>query len=183
MKFPAVKEKDIYWLFRIGLLIKAIDGVLECLGAVLLFLLGKPFFQTLTGRLMRKELFEDPHDLLVGSLVTLTQPWAVGKRTFVIVYLLLHGVVKLFVAINVLQKRLWAYPVAIVIFSLFICYQLYRFTHTHSYFLIFLSVFDFIVSVLIWHEYKYMTKKHQEEKHMMNKVKEKEVAKHKSETK
>jgi len=38
--------------------------------------------------------------------------------------------------------------------SLFIFYQLYRFFYTPSLGLIVLTVFDLIVMVLIWHEYR-----------------------------
>jgi uncharacterized membrane protein len=38
--------------------------------------------------------------------------------------------------------------------SLFIVYQLYRFFYTRSLGLIVLTVFDLIVMILIWHEYR-----------------------------
>ena len=36
----------------------------------------------------------------------------------------------------------------------FIVYQLYRFSYTHGWALIVLSVFDIVVVWLIWHEYR-----------------------------
>ena len=38
--------------------------------------------------------------------------------------------------------------------SLFIAYQLYRFIYTRSLGLIVLTVFDLLVMVLVWHEYR-----------------------------
>jgi uncharacterized membrane protein len=45
--------------------------------------------------------------------------------------------------------------VSLVVFAAFIVYQLYRFTFTHSAFLIVLTVFDLIVMALVWHEWRY----------------------------
>ena len=47
-----------------------------------------------------------------------------------------------------------AYPVSLVAFAGFIVYQIHRFTFTHSPFLIVLTVFDLIVIVLVWHEWR-----------------------------
>ena len=71
-------------------------------------------------------------------------------------YLLSHGVIKLFVIIGLLQQKLWYYPTALVIFGLFIVYQLYRFSFTHSPWLLVLTVLDIIVMWLTWHEYSYL---------------------------
>lgn len=53
-----------------------------------------------------------------------------------------------------LRNKLWAYPVAIVVFGGFIVYQIYRFTLTGEFGLITLSLFDLMVIWLVWPEYK-----------------------------
>jgi len=49
---------------------------------------------------------------------------------------------------------MWAYPASLAALGLFIVYQLYRFTDTHGIGLIVLTIFDLVVMVLIWQEYK-----------------------------
>jgi uncharacterized membrane protein len=49
---------------------------------------------------------------------------------------------------------MWAYPASLAALGLFIVYQLYRFTDTHGIGLIILTIFDLVVMVLIWQEYK-----------------------------
>ena len=49
---------------------------------------------------------------------------------------------------------MWAYPAAIGAFVLFLVYQLYRYTHTSSAWLLVLSVVDVCVIVITWLEYK-----------------------------
>ena len=41
-----------------------------------------------------------------------------------------------------------------IVFSLFVLYQQYRYAHTHSAALIVLSVLDGIIIILTWFEYK-----------------------------
>jgi uncharacterized membrane protein len=62
--------------------------------------------------------------------------------------------VKVVLVAALLRNKLWAYPVSLVVLGLFIFYQLYRFSYTHSPALIALSVFDVLVIALIWHEYR-----------------------------
>jgi uncharacterized membrane protein len=53
-----------------------------------------------------------------------------------------------------LKHRLWAYPVAVLVFGAFIIYQLYRFMLTQGLGLIVLSLFDLVVIWLIYVEYR-----------------------------
>jgi uncharacterized membrane protein len=65
-----------------------------------------------------------------------------------------HGIVKLFLVVGLLRNKLWAYPAAIVVFVLFIAYQLYRLSSAPSPLLVLLTVFDVVVIGLTWHEYR-----------------------------
>ena len=52
------------------------------------------------------------------------------------------------------RKYLWAYPLAIIAFALFLAYQLYRYSHTHSIWLVALSALDLFVIAITWLEYR-----------------------------
>jgi uncharacterized membrane protein len=84
--------------------------------------------------------------------------FSVSDRHFYAFYLLSHGLIKIFLVAGLLRNKLWAYPAALVVMSLFILYQLYRYTYTQSFGLIVLSVFDIVVIALIWHEYRILRK-------------------------
>ena len=79
-----------------------------------------------------------------------------GRRRFlfVSVYLVAHGVIKIFLVAGLLRKKLWAYPTALWFLGIFILYQLYQFSHTHSLGLLALSAFDLFVASLVWREYR-----------------------------
>ena len=75
-------------------------------------------------------------------------------------YLLSHGVIKAVLIVGLLREKLWYYPVAIIVFVSFILYQLYRFNHTHSIWLLLITLLDIVVIWLTWHEYRYLQKHH-----------------------
>ena len=77
----------------------------------------------------------------------------VDTEHFASIYLIAHGVAKLFIAWGLIREKLWAFPTALVVFGLFIVYQLYRFAHTHSITLALLITIDVVVCYLIWREY------------------------------
>ena len=140
-------------LFRLGVILKGLDGVLEMAGGIALWLVSPGSIIRWVGLLTQDEIARNRHDVIahhlrlaVGSLVS-------GKH-FLALYLLAHGIVKIFVVVALLNNRLWAYPVAIGVFSGFIVYQLYRFTLGGSAGLVVLSAFDLIVIGLIWMEYR-----------------------------
>ena len=108
----------------------------------------------LVNRLTQEELIEDPHDFVATHLLVLAQNFSVSSQHFYAFYLLSHGLVKIFLVIGLLANKLWSYPASLAVMSVFILYQLYRFFYTRSLGLIVLTVFDLIVMVLIWHEYR-----------------------------
>jgi len=72
---------------------------------------------------------------------------------FAAAYLIVHGLIKLFLVASLLLGRLWAYPLSLWFLAAFIVYQCYRYLHTHSISLVLLTVFDLAVVFLIWREY------------------------------
>ncbi|MCX5542404.1 DUF2127 domain-containing protein [Paraburkholderia sp. CNPSo 3076] len=84
------------------------------------------------------------------------QHLSVDAQRFAGLYLLAHGVLKLWLVAGLLRERLWYYPVSIVVFALFIAYQVYRITYSHSVWLLLVTALDVVVIALTWHEYRYL---------------------------
>jgi uncharacterized membrane protein len=61
---------------------------------------------------------------------------------------------------SLFRERLWAYPAAIVVFALFIAYQMYRYALGPSISMLVLSVLDVIVIALTWLEYRRLKRTH-----------------------
>lgn len=139
--------------FRAGVILKGLDGLLEIAGGTALWLLSPGLMIHWIGFLTQDEVARNRHDVIAHHL-RLALGSLVSGRHFLAIYLLAHGTVKLFVVVALLKNRLWAYPVAIVVFGGFIVYQVYRYTLTHAAGLILLCSFDLIVIALIWMEYR-----------------------------
>jgi uncharacterized membrane protein len=151
---PQRKSKIIHVFFDLSVIGKGIDGVLEIVGGVLLFFVSPDRIQSVIEFLTQHELSEDPRDLITTYLLNSTRDLTSSTTMFAAAYLLWHGVVKVGLVAALLLKRRWAYPAAIVAFSLFLVYQLYRYIHTRSPELLALSIVDVVVITLTWMEYE-----------------------------
>lgn len=133
-------QKFWHQLFEAGIALKALNGVWETVVGTLLLVH--------THRPVRVIQFADTH----------LENFSDSTRIFAGVYLLTHGLLNIFLAYNLYKNRLWAYPFAMAVVSLFVIYQVYRFLHTHSLILLCLTMFDIAFIVLTWHEYQHQKK-------------------------
>ncbi|MGH7141794.1 MAG: DUF2127 domain-containing protein [Minisyncoccia bacterium] len=152
------REKYIHRVFVWGVLLKAIDGVLEILGGIALLFPG--VLTALAENLIQNELIEDPHDPIATYLQHAIPAFLSNSGLFAAAYLFSHGVIKFILVAGLLHNKLWAYPSAIVVFALFVAYQTYLYTLSHSILLILLTILDLAVIWLTWHEYRYFRKHH-----------------------
>jgi len=148
-------DKNIFHkTFEISILLKALDGLLELIGGFLLLIISSKTIRKIPKIFFAQELTEDPNDLIANYLIKAGENLSIDAKIFGIIFLLSHGVIKIGLVYALYKKKLWAYPLSIFIFTLFIIYQLYRYSHTHSLFLLFITILDFIVISLIYVEYK-----------------------------
>lgn len=141
-------------LFRVGVFLKGLDGAAEIAGGIALWAVSPGSIAQVVGMLTQDEIAEDPHDFVANHLRYAASRFSVGSEHFMAIYLLGHGVVKIFVVVALLRNRLWAYPIALIVFGGFVVYQIYRFTLTGGAGLIALSVIDLVVIWFIWLEYR-----------------------------
>ena len=147
-------RQKLHRLFEIGIIIKGVDGVLEILGGVLFLFVSPRTLNSIVIFLTAHELSEDPHDLVARWLRHAVENLSSDTKLFASVYLLIHGLIKVFLVAGLLRGKLWAYPTALGVLGTFILYQLYRFTHTHSLALLAFTVFDIVIVFLVWREYR-----------------------------
>ena len=147
------KEKYIYEVFEISILLKAINAVIEMLLAIGIFFVTQDFIGDVITTLTSRELIEDPNDFFANYLVASGNNFSSSSHIFIIGYLFIHGAIKLGLMTALYKNKLWAYPLSIIFFSFFIFYQIYRFVFTQSPWLILFTIFDILVVWLVWHEY------------------------------
>jgi uncharacterized membrane protein len=151
-----VQEKNIHTVFITSLVLKGLNALLEIVGGGLFLFTGS--ITAILRFLIREELFEDPTDFVANQIQHILPYFSTHNQLFVAFYLLSHGIVKIFLVINLLRNKLWAYPATITALLFFIAYQIYRLTYAYSSFLVFLALFDLLIILLTWHEYSLMKK-------------------------
>jgi uncharacterized membrane protein len=156
MKSRFVRENNIHLAFEASLFLKGAFAVAEILSGIGVYFVTQQLLFKLLERVTREELLEDPRDWIVNYLFEAARHFSLGTRNFTAIYLLSHGVIKLWLIVGLLRAKLSYYPIAIGVFGLFIVYQLYRFTATHSPWLLLVTAVDMLVIGLTWHEYRYL---------------------------
>src|SRR4051794_11115100 len=149
-----VSERRIHQLFEISVLLKGFYAVLECAAGIGLALISTNTILGWITWLTQDEIAKDPDDYIATHLLNLAQTFSLSQQDFYVFYLVGHGLVKLLLVAGLLKNKLWAYPMALVAVSLFVIYQLCRFSYTHSLGLILLTMFDMFFIALVWHEYQ-----------------------------
>jgi uncharacterized membrane protein len=140
--------------FEIGILVKALDGTIEIIAGLLLYFVSVDTINRIATYLTQEELSQDPHDYIANHILQAAHHVSHGSLIFSSVYLLVHGLVKVILVIEILRNRLWAYPGLIVITGAFMLYQIYQFGYSHSITLLLLTIFDGVVVWLTVLEYR-----------------------------
>ncbi|MEX3985297.1 DUF2127 domain-containing protein [Paraburkholderia sp. EG287A] len=149
-------EEKLLLVFELSLWFKAIFAVSEIVAGVATWFVPHRLFLTLVLWVTKDEFAEDPHDLVANFPLHTVQHLSVDTQKFAAIYLLGHGVIKLWLIVGLLREKLWYFPVSIIVFGLFIGYQVYRFTFTHSVWLLLITALDVVIVALTWHEYRYL---------------------------
>ena len=156
IKKYSTKCNWIYKGFEIGILLKCIDGILEIIGGILLVFLDPVTLNKLIVLLTQHELSEDPQDMIVSLMINFSSTFSVSTQYFGVYYLISHGLVKSILVILLWKREIWAYPLTIVSLTVFIVYQIYRYSINGSMWLIILTIFDILMIILTFVEYKRM---------------------------
>ncbi len=151
-----ISEENIHSIFEVTVVVKGVYAFLEIVTGIIAFFVTKTFIVSVFTFLTRGELLEDPRDLFVNYFMTITNNFSIHTKYLLAFYLFTHGVIKLFLVVGLLERKLLAYPVSIVVFSLFIIYEVYRYLHTFSIPLLLLTILDLVIISLTIHEYRYI---------------------------
>ena len=149
-----MNERRIHRIFEISVLLKGTHAVVESIGGIALYFISTDTIVAFVNRITQEELLEDPNDFIATWLLGMARDFSVASKSFYSFYLLSHGLIKLWLVVNLLRNRLWSYPASLVVMAAFIVYQLYRFSYTYSLGLMLLTIFDVFVIALIWHEWQ-----------------------------
>ncbi len=150
--FKATNKLDK--VFEVSIILKALDGLLETIGGLVLLAVDPAKVTHWATKITQHELSSDPHDFVATHILRSAQHFATGGKIFAAVYLLVHGLSKIILVIEILRERLWAYKGMIILLGLFIVYQVYRLLYEPAIWLVVLTIFDGFVIYLTIREEK-----------------------------
>jgi uncharacterized membrane protein len=113
----------------------------------------------LVTKLTAGELVEDPQDFLANHLRTIAGHISPHAQFVSALYLLFDGAIKVVLVWGLFREKVWAYPAAIAVLTLFIAYQTITWTRTFSPALLLLTLFDLALIYLIYNEYRRHSKR------------------------
>ncbi|PYM53653.1 MAG: DUF2127 domain-containing protein [Candidatus Rokuibacteriota bacterium] len=152
---PQRRRRIVDRAFALALAIKGIDGALELIGGLVLFVVPPSAITLVFRSLTQHELSEDPHDFIAIHVRAAAEQLAgsASVRGFGVLYLIGHGVIKLVLVGAMFRRIRPAYPVAIVFLGSFILYELYRSVLGHSIALLLFAALDTGITTMVVREY------------------------------
>lgn len=138
-------------LFKIGMIVKGIDSVFEVIGGIILTMPTKLARYILV--VSQHEAFRH-HTVLAGKLDRLAENVTMHPSVGQAVYLMVHGLSKVILILAITQNKRWGYTGFIGVLSLFTAIEMVRAISAHEVVTGVFGVFDMLVVVLIYKEYK-----------------------------
>jgi uncharacterized membrane protein len=152
-RFLVRRAPLLHYAYLAAILIKGFDGAMEALAGLVIAITGAARLHEWVIRLTAPEL--TGHHPALHAIRSGAERLAESPHRFVIFYLLLHGLLKLGVAIALLRGgRRWVFPVASLILTGFIAYMSWRLTVRWSDWLLGFAVFDLLTLTLVLNEWR-----------------------------
>ena len=134
--------------------VKGLDGLVESLAGLAVAILGTQGIYDLIFQLTAPELDVHPESrtvhLLRHGATTLTH----ASSRFVVVWLLVHGVLKVVLAAELFREKSWVFPVAAAILTGFVLFMTYKMVIHYSPWLLALALFDLLTAALVLNEWR-----------------------------
>ena len=152
---PQQRRRIVDRAFALALAIKGIDGALELIGGLILFVVPPSAITLVFRSLTQHELSEDPHDFIAIHVRAAAEQLAgsASVRGFGVLYLIAHGVIKLLLVGALVRRIRPAYPVAIVFLGAFLLYEVYRSVLGRSMALLLFAALDTGITTMVVREY------------------------------
>ena len=140
--------------YLVTIAIKGFDGALETLAGLLIWITGPQLLYRWAVRLTAPELGGNHEDVAL-AIRHGAMHLAITGTGFIVFYLLVHGMLKLGIAIALLRgKGRWIFPVSALVLTGFILFMVEKLTHQWSDWLCGFAAFDALTLALVINEWR-----------------------------
>jgi uncharacterized membrane protein len=147
-------RKALHGTFQCSIVLKGLFALFESITGATLYFVPRRMLNRIAVAIGTLDLSRNRQDFINVHLRHSLAGITGTGRHFAAAYLISHGVVKVVLVVELLRNRLWAYPLMIIVIGVFVGYQCYRFSLTHSLAMAALTVFDLGVIALTVLEYR-----------------------------
>jgi uncharacterized membrane protein len=148
------RSPTLRFAFIAAVIVKGIDGAIESVAGAIVALAGTQSLYALLIRVTAPELELHPQSHAVHLIRHGAQGLVHASSRFVAIWLLVHGILKLALAVELLRGRRWIFPVASGVLACFVGYMAYRLTGHWSTWLLAFALFDVMTIALVLNEWR-----------------------------
>ena len=148
----SMSAKWTHLAFLAAIAVKGIDGVVETLLGLLIAVAGPEKLFLCVLRFTTPELQDNPADGFAKAI----ESGAAGlthEGGFAIFYLLVHGILKTGIAVNLLRGKRWIFAPSVLILAGFVLYLGYRTLQHWSWWSVSFALFDLFTLALVINEW------------------------------
>jgi len=139
--------------------IKGLDGALETIAGLILAFAGSQRIYDFLIAITAPEIESHPASHTAHMVRHGAESLLHASHTFIVFYLLAHGMIKLGIAAALLRETVrWVFPVAVAVLGLFVLFMLHRLTHHWSDWLLAFALFDVVTIGLVLNEWRRVSK-------------------------
>src|ERR1700761_5500002 len=143
------RKSFAHTLYLVTIAIKGFDGGLETLAGLLIWITGPQRLYRWAVRLTAPELGGNHEDAAM-AIRHGAEHLATNGAGFIVFYLLVHGILKLGIAVALLKgKGRWIFPVSAIVLIGFIVFMVEKLTHQWSWWLFGFAAFDGLTLALV----------------------------------
>jgi uncharacterized membrane protein len=150
----AARASLVHRAYLAAIAIKGLDGAVETILGLIVAAAGSQRLYAFAIWITAPEVAADPESRAVHLIRHGAADLTHASNLFIVTYLLIHGALKLAIAVNLLRGKDWIYPVASVILAGFIAYMSYRLTTHWSGWLLGFALFDLLTLALVLNEWR-----------------------------
>lgn len=149
----AKRSPSLHYAYLAAILVKGFDGAVEALAGLILAATGPQRIYDWVIRLTAPEL--NGHHPALHAIRSGATRLAESSHEFVIVYLLVHGLLKLGIVVALLRDGgRWVFPIASLILAGFVAYMSWHLTLRWSGWLLGFALFDLLTLALVLNEWR-----------------------------
>lgn len=146
--------------YLVTIFVKGFDGALETVLGLVIAAFGPARLYAFVIHVTAPELYDNPHSRALRLIRLGADHLASGPSHFIITYLLIHGVLKLWIAVTLLRGGgRWIFPLASLILAAFIVFMSFRLSEQWSNWLLGFALFDAFTLGLVLNEWRQPDKK------------------------